>query len=300
MSLLHQATCRHFFVTTPDEGIEVRDLTSSSIYILSGPTDEEAARLISEHQFIPVLNSRRQLRLWEPYREHPCAIHVDTGMQRLGFEPHTLSDQNCSRLDICLLMTHLACADQPKHPLNSKQLAEFKKAMNYFPNTPTSIGNSAGVLLGADFQGDITRPGIGLYGGNPFVDGESPVEPVCTLEAQVLQVRSVASNTPVGYGASFTTCSPSRVAIVGVGYADGLSRALSNRGWVAFEGQRMPIIGRVSMDAIQVDCTMVPDVQENDYVEIFGRTISVDEVASKTNTIAYEILTHVGNSPTFD
>ena len=300
MSLLHQAECRNFFVATPDEGIEIRDLTSSNIYILSGPTDEESAKLISEHQFIPVLNSRNQLRLWEPYREHPCALHIDTGMQRLGLEPHTLNDQNFSIFNIYLLMTHLACANQPKHPLNSKQLADFSKAKSYFPNTHTSIGNSAGVLLGEKFQGDITRPGIGLYGGNPFVDSESPVAPVCTLEAQVLQIRSVPSNTPVGYGASFITRSPSRVAVVGAGYADGLSRALSNNGWVAFQSKRMPIIGIVSMDSIQVDCTKVPELKDNDYVEIFGRTISVDEVASKTNTIAYEILTHVGNSPTVD
>ncbi|MXW07639.1 MAG: hypothetical protein F4Z87_05890 [Gammaproteobacteria bacterium] len=142
----------------------------------------------------------------------------------------------------------------------------------------------------------MTRAGIGLYGGNPFVNQESPVQPVCTLEGQVLQIREVPPNSPVGYSASFVSSRQTRIAVVGVGYADGISRALSNNGSVAFRGQRMPIIGKVSMDAIHVDCTQVSDLKENDLVELFGPTISVDEVATRTNTIAYEILTHVGNA----
>lgn len=294
--LLEQKGCQHFFVATPNEGIAIRDLTTTNVYVLSGPTNDTVARQIAHHNLIPVLNSPNQLTLWEPYREFPCSIHVDTGMHRLGFEANTLDELDFSPFQIRLLMTHLACADDPDHPQNEIQLSHFNKVRTCFPNTPTSVGNSAAILIGEQFQGDIVRAGIGLYGGNPFVNRESPVEPVCTLEGRVLQIREVRANSPIGYKASFTTSTPTRVAVVGIGYADGVPRSLSNNGSVAFRGQSMPIIGKVSMDATQVDCTQVVDLKENDYVEFFGPTISVDEVASKSNTIAYEILSHVGNA----
>lgn len=300
VSLLHQAGCRHFFVATPNEGIAIRDLTTANIYVLSGPVNDSAAQQIKGHNLIPVLNSPSQLRRWAPYREFPCVIHVDTGMHRLGFESNALDGQDFSPFHICLLMTHLACADQPDHPQNEIQLENFNKIMNSFPNTLTSIGNSAAILIGERLQGDVVRPGIGLYGGNPFVNGANLVEPVCTLEGRVLQIRDVPPNAGVGYSASFTSPTPTRVAVVGIGYADGLSRALSNNGSVAFRGRRMPIIGKITMDATQVDCTQVTDLKENDFVEFFGPTISVDEVASRTNTISYEILSQVGNATVRD
>lgn len=298
--LLQQEGCQHLFVATPSEGIAIRDLTTANIYVLFGPMNESAAQQITQHNLIPVLNSPSQLTLWRSFREFPCAIHVDTGMQRLGFDSHSLNEIDFSLFQIRLLMTHLACADQPDHPQNEIQLAQFEKVKMHFPSTPTSIGNSAAVLIGERFQGDVVRPGIGLYGGNPFVHQESPVEPVCTLEGQVLQIREVRPNSPVGYSASFVSVMPTRVAVVGLGYADGLSRALSNNGSVAFRGQRMPIIGKVTMDAIHVDCTHVKDLKENDFVELFGSTISVDEVATRTKTIAYEVLTHIGNATVRD
>lgn len=294
--LLHQEGCQHFFVATPSEGIAIRDLTTANIYVLSGPMNDSAAEQITQHKLIPVLNTPDQLKLWESYENLPCAIHVDTGMQRLGLDSNSLDSLDFSSLNVSLLMTHLACADQPDHPQNQVQIALFENAKTFFPNTPTSIGNSAATLIGEQFQGDVVRPGIGLYGGNPFVNQESPVEPVCTLEGQVLQIREVEPNSPVGYSASFVTSMPTRIAVVGIGYADGVSRALSNNGSVAFRGQRMPIIGTVTMDAIHVDCTQVADLKESDFVELFGPTISIDEVATRTNTIAYEVLTHVGNA----
>ena len=296
VSLLHQAGCRHFFVATPNEGIAIRDLTPTNIYVLSGPINDAAAQEISRHNLVPVLNSPNQITLWAPYQEFPCAIHVDTGMHRLGLDPNTLDGLDFSSFQICLLMTHLACADDPNHPQNEVQLSIFNEVRTYFQNTPTSIGNSAATLSGERFQGDIVRPGIGLYGGNPFMNRDNPVDPVCTLEGRVLQIRDVPPNTSIGYRASYTASSPKRVAVVGIGYADGLSRALSNNGSVAFRGRRMPIIGKVTMDATQVDCTQVAELRESDFVEFFGPTISVDEVASRTKTIAYEILTHVGNA----
>lgn len=300
VQLLHQEGCQHFFVAAPSEGIEIRDLTTANIYVLSGPMNDTAVQQITEHRLIPVLNSPDQLKRWESNREFPCAIHIDTGMQRLGFDFNSLDGLDFSSVKVCLLMTHLACADQPDHPQNEVQLAQFEKAKTYFPNTPTSIGNSAATLNGEEFQGDVVRPGIGLYGGNPFVNQKSLVQPVCTLEGRVLQIRTVEPNLPVGYRASFITSMQTRIAVVGIGYADGVPRSLSNNGFVAFQGQRMPIIGKVTMDATQVDCTLVAELKENDFVEFFGPTISVDEVASRANTIAYEILSQVGNKTVRD
>ncbi|MXZ55466.1 MAG: alanine racemase [Gammaproteobacteria bacterium] len=300
VQLLHQEGCQHFFVATPREGIVIRDLTTANIYVLSGPLNDAAVQQIAEHKLIPVLNTPDQLKLWESNREFPCAIHVDTGMQRLGFDSKNLDGLDFSSFNVCLLITHLACADQPDHPQNEVQIAQFERVKTYFPNTPTSVGNSAAILNGERFQGDVVRPGIGLYGGNPFVDQESPVKPVCTLEGQVLQIREVEPDSAVGYGASFITSMQTRIAVVGIGYADGISLALSNNGSVAFGGQRMPIIGKVTMDAIHVDCTQVTDLKESDFVELIGPTISVDEVAATTNTIAYEVLTQVGNATVRD
>ena len=300
VQLLHQEGCQHFFVATPREGIVIRDLTTANIYVLSGPMNDAAVQQMSKHRLIPVLNTRDQLKRWESNRKFPCAIHVDTGMQRLGFDSNSLDVLDFSSIKVCLLLTHLACADQPDHPQNEVQIAQFEKVKTYFPNTLTSIGNSAAILNGEQFQGDVVRPGIGLYGGNPFVNQKSPVKPVCTLEGQVLQIRKVEPNVPVGYSAYFITSMQTRIAVVGIGYADGLSLALSNNGSVAFRGQRMPIIGKVTMDAIHVDCTQVTDLKESDFVEFFGPTISVDEVAATTNTIAYEVLTQAGNATVRD
>ena len=150
--------------------------------------------------------------------------------------------------DLSLLVTHLACADEPEHPLNALQLQRIKALRMRFPGVPLSIGNSAGVLNGGDFQGDLARPGIGLYGGNPWTGRPNPMRTVAALEAQVVQMRSLAANETVGYGASYRAAAPLPAAVVGIGYADGLPRALSNCGEFHAAERRCPIIGRVSMD----------------------------------------------------
>ncbi len=296
--LLEQADCQHYFVATASEGIQIRDLTQETIYVLSGPTDPEVAQEIRNHSLVPVLNSPTQIQNWQPFHQNPVAVHVDTGMQRLGFDTQTLPIQELSQFDIKLLMTHLACANEQRHPLNTEQIKKFREVSEQFPGIPTSIGNSAGTLLGVKYQGDVTRPGIGLYGGNPFSDRPSPVQPVVSIYGRVLQVRNVNKGESIGYGGSYVAPSDQRIAVVGVGYADGLPRALSNRGEAAFEGKRLPIVGKVTMDSVQVNCTDLHNLAENDYVEFIGPTISVDEVAEWSNSIAYEILTLVGNATT--
>ena len=273
--------CRQFFVATQAEGRELRrilpDAGTFDIFVLSGVVDGAG--------LIPVVNHPAQMRAG------PIALHVDTGMQRLGFDDLD-AETIPADAEVRLLVTHLACADTPDHALNSEQLSRFKALAARFPGVPTSIANSAAILTGAD---GIGRPGIGLYGGNPFVAQENPMRCVATLEGEVLQVRKVMAGTSVGYGASHVTERDTTLAVVGIGYADGLPRALSNCGQSAFKATRAPIIGRVSMDLTLVDVTDLPPVAPGDWIEFFGNSVGLDEVAAWAGTISYEVLTGVGN-----
>ena len=271
---LHEEGCRRFFVATEEEGLALRrELPRDcEIYVFSGE--------VSAQGLIPVANQPSQLR------PGPVAVHVDTGMHRLGFVPGEVPED----IDVRLLLTHLACADTPDHPQNAIQLKRFEAVAARFPGVPVSIGNSAGILNGVRGMG---RPGIGLYGGNPYSDRDNPMRCVATLEGQVLQVRRVRAGESVGYGGTARLERDAVVAVVGAGYADGVPRLLSNRGAVAIRGNRAPILGRVSMDMTHVEATDVA-LGRGDWVEFFGPTVSVDEVARWAQTIAYEVLTGVG------
>ncbi len=292
--LLEVEGCGHFFVASLREAIAIEQDTKGRIYVLSGPLNAAAAHEMSVRKLIPVLNSDYQVSLWRQCGDLPCAVQVDTGMQRLGISLENSDTIEWESMNVCLLMTHLACADTPEHPLNEKQCLTFSSVARNFPDVPTSIGNSAGILNGLEFQGDITRPGIGLYGGNPWRDRSNPLETVVTCEGVVIQTRTVDKGDSVGYGASFVARESLRVATVGLGYADGIPWSLSNRGSVAFEGVRMPVIGQISMDATQVDCSNHASIKEGDYVQFIGEQVSLDEVARVADTIPYEVLTNLG------
>jgi len=293
---LWQAGCRDYFVASAAEGRDLRGaVPEARIFVFEGALADSAAVLIDD-ELIPVLNHPAQAELWRRAGgARPAAVHVDTGMHRLGF-PVSVTVDELGGLDVVLLVTHLACADDPGHPMNQRQLAAFAAVSQRLPGVPVSIGNSAGTLAGAPFAGDLARPGIGLYGGNPYVQAESPMQPVVTLEGQVLQVRQVAAGDSIGYGASFTAAEPMEVAVVGLGYGDGLPRLLSNRGMAALLGQRRPIVGRVSMDLTAVDVTGL-GAQTGDWVEFIGAAVTVDEVAAWAQTIPYEVLTGLGRRP---
>lgn len=273
--------CRQFFVATEAEGRALRrilpDAGTFDIFVFSGVVDGA--------DLIPVVNHADQMR------SGPVALHVDTGMHRLGFDEFDAGSIPVDT-EVRLLMTHLACADTPDHPLNADQIARFQAFAARFPGVPTSVANSAAILTGVE---GIGRPGIGLYGGNPYVAQDNPMRCVATLEGEVLQVRKTPAGVSVGYGATHVTQHDTLIAVVGMGYADGVPRALSNRGHVALGKIRAPIIGRVSMDLTLVDVTAMPSVQPGDWIEIFGHSVGIDEVAAWAGTISYEILTGVGN-----
>jgi alanine racemase len=279
--------CDNFFVAVAEEGESLRTvLPRARIFVFEGATPETAAALAAA-DLVPVINNAPQLAAWRPYADRAMAVHVDTGIGRLGFD-HEIDAASFSDFNVVMLLTHLACADIPEHPLNAEQLQRFSRVAARFPGVATSMGNSAGMHLGPEYCGDVARPGIGLYGA-----GSQDSACVATLQGQILQLREHPAGSPLGYGATYATQSLTRVATVGVGYADGVPRLTSNCGAVAIDGTLCAIVGRVSMDLTLVDVSDVA-IDVGDWVEFFGPSIGVDEVADLAQTISYEVLTGIG------
>ncbi|MCY3814228.1 MAG: alanine racemase [Gammaproteobacteria bacterium] len=292
---LRREGCADFFVATVAEGLDLAGrLGEARIYVFSGPMDADDAARMAANGLTPVLNDSPQVARWRRHRHLPAAVHVDTGMHRLGFDFRSFDPAPFDGLLVSLVLSHLANADRRGDPLSDRQAARFSAFTRLFPDARTSFGNSAGALSG--IGGDVARPGIALYGGNPFATGRSPMRPVATLEARVVGLRTVGAGEPVGYGGTFQTTRESRIAVLGVGYADGVPRAVSNRGAVACRGQRLPVIGRISMDLMHVDVTAARSpVAVGDWLEVFGHTVRVDDVAAAAGTIPYEVLTGIGS-----
>ena len=290
---LHDAGCRRFFVNEVFEGVSLRQtLTQAEIYVLSGIT-ASTTEVCLRAKLIPVLSSQTQIDIWRSLagRDQAAAVKIDTGMTRLGLAWDAFTAQTVSDIKVALLMTHLACADTPEHPLNAIQLARFETARKALPDTPTSIGNTAGTLAGDRTRGDICRCGIGLYGGNPFADQGNPFRAVAYLEGRVLQTRMVAPDERIGYGATYRASHPMRIATIGIGYANGLPRALSNLGRASQAGDAYPIVGRVSMNLTTIALPDGAPLEVGDWVEFIGQARLLDEVAAIAGTIGYEILT---------
>jgi len=292
---LREQGCREFFVATCAEGLQLRQAHADlTIYVLEGAHAASLTAMVAA-DLTPVLNTPAQLSLWSD-TGRPAAVHVDTGMQRLGLPytdaPHMLRH---SGVPLQLFVSHFARADESGHASLQQQMARavpvYQALRGLHPGLRLSLCNSAAMLQGLGPE-DLGRAGIGLYGGNPFSQRSNPMHTVLTMHARVLQVREVGSGVPVGYGGTFVAAQPTRVAVLGVGYADGLPRLLSNRGQVWLGGQRCPILGRVSMDLTAVDVSGL-EVEEGDEAEVIGAAISVDEVASWADTIAYEIMTGI-------
>ena len=291
---LFREGCRAFFVASADEGLALRSRLGADpeIFLFEGPERDSAADLAAAG-ITPVLNHPGQLQCWLPYAEMPAAVHVDTGMSRLGFD-RAVSADDFRGVTVSLLMSHLACADEPEHPLNAIQRQRFDELRGQFPGVRTSLENSAGWLAGSGRNSDLGRPGIGLYGGNPFLSRPNPCQPVAALQGRVLQVKTLAAGEAVGYGASHVLDGKTRVAVVALGYADGVPRALSGCGALFLGGRRCPILGRVSMDMTVVSVEGLEAVQTGDWAECFGARLPLDEVARQAATIPYTLLTGVG------
>ena len=292
---LEDQGCRCFFFATFEEALNCDLGHETTKYVLVPFGDADLFRQAANCGIVPIFNSLDGMNQWKQMSRAPYGLSIDTGMNRLGIPFDWLDRVEVEEDGCCLLMTHLACADEPDHEANTIQIERFEAWTSRFPNIRTSIGNSAGTLLGEPYQGDLTRPGIGLYGGNPFSDRPNPMNIVVRCEGLVLQKQTVKKGESLGYGGTHVLQRDTPIAVIGLGYADGASRALSNQGEVAFRGSRLRILGRISMDSMQVDSTDCPDLEVGDYVELFGETIMLDEVAESVGTISYELLCGIGN-----
>lgn len=282
---------RTFFVARTREGEQLRAALGAgpAIYVLDGCLTGRAARLRAA-DLRPVLNTGAQLAEWQAAGGGPCGLQIDTGMNRLGFRPEE-APEPFEGLD--LVLSHLACADDPSEPMNRRQRDAFAAAAARYPGTVRSFANSGGVFLGEDYGFDASRPGICLYGGGPEGRPDARIRPVATLTAEVLQVRGVPAGESVGYSRSFIAQTPRRIATVAAGYADGVLRSYSPGGLVWAGGALRPIVGRVSMDVCAVDVTG-REVAVGDPVELFGPNRMLDDTASAAGTVAWELLTSVG------
>jgi len=303
---LAAAGCDTFFVARLEEGIGLRKVAPSArIFVLDGAAPDTVPALIT-HRLTPVLNSLAEIAGWsaaarETRSELECAIHIDTGMSRLGLPGEELSrlasdaKHRLEHLRVVLWVSHLACADDPTAKMNAIQLDRFRTALAMLPPAPASFASSGGVLLGKDYAFDMVRPGIGLYGGNVQHAPKNPFAIAAVLTGRVLQLRRIDRGESVGYGASFRAKRPTVIATVALGYADGLMRAIGNRGVAAIAGARAPIVGRVSMDLVTLDVTDLPPatLSTDTEAEFFGDAIALEEVAAAADTAAYEVLTAI-------
>lgn len=281
---------RRFFVAVAEEGAAVRRAVGAEaeIFVFSGLCRGDAP-LVLEHGLIPLLNSPEQAAAFLD-TGLPYGIQLDSGMNRLGMEPAdfaALRDSLQARPP-ALAISHLACADEPDHPMNRAQLACFRE-MTEGLGAPRSLAATGGILLGPDYHFDLTRPGIGLYGGAPYTEAR----PVVRLELPVIQTRRVEPGETVGYGCAWEAPRPARIATLAAGYADGLHRALGNGGLRLWAGETpCPLVGRVSMDLLTVDVSHLPEVSER--LALLCPQQGIDAVATAVGTIGYEILTSLG------
>lgn len=292
---LAKAGCSRFYVAWPHEGSALRRVVGAApeIIVFHGPT-RDTMDVFAMYQLVPVLNHLEQIDMWLTGNigARPTALHVDTGMNRLGLsEAHWAAAAKMFPKPIKLI-SHLACGDE-NSPRNAEQLEAFQRASALWPGIPRSLSATGGAYLGPDYHFDEIRPGIGLYGGGPAPAEGSPPHTVVTLTAPILQVRDIKKGETVGYGQTWTAKADTQLATVGLGYADGFLRAASNRGKAHIQGQKRPIVGRVSMDLIVIDVTGL-SVFPGDDVEFLGPNIPLGEAASQMDTVDYEVLTRLG------
>jgi alanine racemase len=289
--VLREAGARDFFVAHWSEVPAVlRHVEPSRISVLHGPLRSEDAQFARATCVRPVINSLYQARLWTECGGGPCDLMVDTGINRLGLPPSELGDPLIAALEIDTLMSHLASADE-NVAQNARQLALFEEIARQVPSHRRSLANSAGIALGADYAFDLTRPGLALYGGVPRAELAGTIRQVAHPQAAVLQLRDLSPGDSVGYNAIFTADRALRAATVSLGYADGFLRCWSERGVLRLGDTLLPLLGRVSMDMVVVDCTAAPGLREGDWLDV---PYSLPEAAERCGLSQYELLTLLG------
>jgi alanine racemase len=299
--------CRDFFVAHLAEALALKPLLQdgAKLFVLNGLAPGSESRC-AEAGIVPVLNAPEQAEAWcalakRLSRRLPAALQVDTGMSRLGLSETELdhvmtSTDDNGRVEPCLLMSHMACADTPDARANADQIVRFRRFADRLPSVPRSLANSAAALFLPEAAGDVLRPGLVLYGVDPGSGGAPGMLPAVQLDARVIQTRTIPAGAGVGYGLDYVAATPRRIATISAGYADGWPRALGGKGAVWFQGHRLPLLGRVSMDSCVADVTNLPEgnIRPGDTVELIGPHQSVSDLAGLLNTTPHEILTGLG------
>jgi alanine racemase len=307
--LAHEG-CRQFFVAQLAEAVTLREVLDnvahdSAIHVLNGP-DPGTEEDFKNCRAIPVLNSLTQIALWSSHAKkralsQDAVLHVDTGMARLGLTKADVDvlaadPDRLSGLNIHLVVSHLACAEERTNPLNERQRRLFDDLRARLPVAPASLANSSGIFLGTGFHYDMVRPGASIYGISPLPDESNPMRQVINLKGKIIQIRVIDTDMTVGYGATHRATRPSRIATVAVGYGDGYPRHLGNRGHGYIGDALVPIVGRVSMDLTTFDVSDVPEsaTQPGMMIELLNERHTVDDLAREADTIGYEVLTNLG------
>ena len=291
LPVLRDAGARDFFVAHWQEVPRaLRHIEGSALSVLHGPMNPEEARFAQQTGVRPVINSLRQAAIWLESGGGPCHLMVDTGIIRLGLALREVGDPIVSQLEIVVLMSHLACADEISE-MNARQLGAFRDVVAAIPHRCASLANSAGIGLGEDFCFDLTRPGLSLYGGVPSPALDGVVRQVAYPEAQIMMVRELSAGDKVGYNATFTAPRPMRAGVVSLGYADGILRAWRGAAFQSADRQ-LPILGTISMDMIVIDLSAAPDLADGDWVSL---PHELPVAAQQTALSQYELLTLLGD-----
>ncbi len=287
---LRDAGCRDFFVAHWNEAAAIADLVPPEwISVLNGIAAVDIP-LARELGAVPVLNTPNQIAIWKSAGGGTCHVMLDTGINRLGIDHEQVSAELLEGLDIDILMSHLASADQDSDH-NARQLALFNELSVSIPARRRSFANSAGIMLGSDYHFDVTRPGIGLYGGIERAEMAGGIAPVVSVAARILQVRNLKAGDAVGYGATHICGQPTMLATAAMGYADGYLRSFVGNGMVYADKVALPVIGRISMDLITVDASAFPSLAEGDWVML---PYDLPVVAAQSGLSQYELITTLG------
>ena len=312
VTALAAAGCKSFFVAHLSEGIRARAVApDATVYILNGLLPGSCGRY-AEHDLSPVLGSPEELREWAGFRTsgartRPAALHLDTGMNRLGLpagdgpEAILALKSEIDAAGIGLVMSHFASSEDEADPANARQMAAFAAIATALPGIPASLKNSSGHFLKDCPSYQLTRPGYALYGGNPTPGQPNPMRAVVGLTSRILQLRDIRAGTQVGYNGRWTARRDSRLATICLGYADGYPRNASGTdanpgGSAIVDGVVCPFVGTVSMDLVIIDVTDLPamSVKRGDPVTLIGGPLDLDTVGAGAKTIGYEILTSLG------
>ena len=297
--VLKKAGCNDFFVALAGEGARVRKFVpKANIYVLQGIGDD-SLEIFHKNKLIPVISTPNMFSFWmrNKIKGVKPVLNVETGLNRLGFRKKdilTLTEKD--KKEFSYLLSHLSCADEAFHFMNRHQIKEFEKIKELFPDLKGSLSASDGVFLGPDFQKDMVRLGAAMYGLNTAPDRKNKMKAVVSLKAPVLQIVDVPKGEYIGYGAAYKTQKEMKIAIVSIGYADGLPRSLMGRGRVFFKGQELRLVGRLSMDNLMCDVSNVADLREGDFVEVLNDQYTADDMGADAGTIGYEILNGICKS----